>query len=204
MKKTLVKSLTIASIAGAIAFAPAPAFAYAPTPTPDSIEVSIGTPFTIVFDPIFTPGEDVEITLTGINGATQSLATVGAISSTSTTKTADDYGSVEATVTFNSDASGSYEVTATGLESGATDTVIVTVTGTSDAVGDGTGSTGGTGTTDGTGTTTDGTSTEDQLATTGADSASLGLLVGGGALLLGGGAVLASRSLRKQKATQSS
>ncbi|WP_120003299.1 hypothetical protein [Nesterenkonia muleiensis] len=190
MKKTIVKSLTIVGIAGAVVLAPAPAMAYAPTPTPDSITAEIGTPFTVTFDPIFTPGETVEITLTGINGASQSLAAVGAVSSTSTSKTADDHGSVDATVTFNSDASGSYEVTATGATSGAADMVTVTVSGTSGA--------GDPGTDDAVDDGTDVSSTDEQLATTGADS--LGLLVGGGALLIGGGAVLASRSVRKQKA----
>ncbi|WP_150463153.1 hypothetical protein [Nesterenkonia ebinurensis] len=187
MKKTFAKALTITALAGGVALAPAPALAYAPPPTEDSIVVQIGVPISVVFDPVFTPGEDVEITLTGINGATQSLATVGAVSSTSTTKVADEFGSAEVTVTLNDQASGSYELTAVGLESGATDTVTLTVASADD---------------EDPGTETpdpDAPGTDEELATTGADPASLGLLVGGGALLIGGGSVLIARSVRKQK-----
>ncbi|MCH8564840.1 hypothetical protein LTH96_03695 [Nesterenkonia sp. LB17] len=210
MKKTFAKTLSVAGIVGFVALAPAPAMAYAPTPTPDSITVSINTPITVVFSPIFIAGEDVNIVLTGINGNTQSLASVGAVSSTDVTKTAGPNGDVSAEPTFNSDASGSYELTATGAESGLTDTVTITIAGTDDSGTD----TAGTGT-DAANTGVNGAGTDgadaagtdasgadaagagDELAATGPGS--IGILVGGAALLLVGGAILVARSLRNQK-----
>lgn len=178
MKKSFAKALTVAGIAGALALTPTAALAYAPTPTGDSVTAAIGAPVTIVFDPIFTPGETVELSLTGINGASQGLASAGAISTATATTEATAAGSADATVTLNSDASGSYQLVATGSQSGATDEVTITVASTGGGAG----------------------SDDDGLAATGVDTAALGLWVGGGALLLGGGAVLVSRSVRKQKA----
>lgn len=175
MKKNIAKALTVAGLAGALALTPTAALAYAPTPTADNVTVTVGTPITIVFNPVFIAGETVNVTLTGINGSSQTLASVGAVSSTSTSTAADASGAADVTVTLNDSASGSYEVTAVGATSGETDTVTVTVASTA------------------------GGGSDDALNPTGMDSAALGLWVGGGALLLGGGAVLVSRSVRKQK-----
>ncbi|PRZ13464.1 hypothetical protein [Nesterenkonia sandarakina] len=207
MKKTFAKTLSAAGIVGFVALAPAPAFAYAPTETPDSITISIGAPTTVVFAPVFIAGEDVDITLTGINGNTQGLASVGAVSSTSVTKTADADGGVAAEVTLNSDAAGSYELTATGAE--ASETVVITVAGAAGtgAEGAGTGTDAANTGVNGAGTDTSGTdasatgadaaSSGEELAATGPGS--IGIIVGGAALLLVGGAVLVARSMRNTK-----
>ncbi|MGJ9372131.1 hypothetical protein [Nesterenkonia sp. CF4.4] len=199
MKKTFAKTLSAAGIVGFVALAPAPAFAYEAAETPESITINIDASTTVVFAPVFIAGEDVNITLTGINGNTQGLASVGAVSSTSVTKTADADGGVAAEVTLNSDAAGSYELTATGAE--ASETVVITVAGAA-----GTGSdedVAGTGTdaaNTGVGTDmsgSDAAGSGEELAATGPGS--IGIIVGGAALLLVGGAVLVARSMRNTK-----
>lgn len=178
MNKTIRKTLAAVALAGGLVLTPAVATAYAPTPNDGAvIAATPGTPVTVSFDPVFTPGEPVTLTLTGINGSTQSLASTGDVSSTSIEKAAAGDGSVTATVTLNDQASGSYTLTATGATSGVSQSVAISVAG--GAAGSGT--------------------ENASLPATGMDSAALGLWVGGGALLLGGGAVLVSRSVRKQK-----
>lgn len=177
-KNSIFKALSVAAIAGAMVIAPTAANAYAPTPNPDNtVTVEAGATVTITIEAgSFIPGEDVEIVVSGVAGADIVLASAADVSSTSITKTADAEGGLAVDVTLPSNAEGTYELVATGLESGnvVTGTIVVSAAG------------GGEGDDDG------------SLAPTGADAAGLGLWIGGGALLLGGGAVLVARSVRKQ------
>lgn len=180
-KHTAAKALSVAALAGAIALAPVAASGYAGEPGDDTLEYTIGVPLTVTFPATYIPFEDADITLTGISASTQGLASAGTVDSQTITNSADAEGTVTATVTFNDSASGSYDITAVGQESGISSSVTLVAASTG-------GGGGGTGDGDG------------GLPATGMDTAALGLWVGGGALLLGGGAALVARSVRKQNA----
>lgn len=109
-------------------------------------EAQPGETLTVTFDEVFTPGEDVSAQVSG-NGQPQ--IAVFRAATDSTTKAAGADGTVVFNVTLPTDASGTYTVTATGLESGIVGTAAITVvaadgSGSGDEDGDGLAVTGGT------------------------------------------------------------
>lgn len=164
----------------AAALTSASAAAYAPEPGPDTLtfEYVVGEPVAVDFEPTFTAGELVDVTLTGLNGHEQQLASVGAVTSTSVTKAANGEGGVSVIVTLGDSAAGTYIVSAVGQDSGIAQSVALVASAAS---------TGG---------------SSDDLPSTGFDAHTLALWVLGGGLLLGGGAVLVARDVRKMRASE--
>lgn len=99
-----------------------------------------GETLAITFDEVFIGGEDVSAQVAG-NGSPQ--IAVFKAATASVTKTARADGTVVFNVTLPTDASGTYNVTATGLESNRVGTAAITVV-AADGSGDGLAVTGGT------------------------------------------------------------
>jgi hypothetical protein len=172
-------------IAGAgialVALFAAPAAAQAVYAPDESITVT-GSPtpggtVTVAIDAAFTPGEDVSFTLTGENASDATLAVFrAAVETKSLTKAANADGSTSVDVTLPTNASGSYTITATGLESGVVGTAAITVV-AADGAGNGAGD-------------------DDGLAVTGGTAITT-IWIAGGALALGA-ALLMIRSMRRK------
>ena len=180
MKNRFVKAAAGTALAAAAVLA-APAIANAYTPEPvggSSATIAPGGSATISFDD-FAPGEAVTGTLTGENAAAGSVAFVKfAVTSTSTTKTANASGDVSFVVTLPANATGTYTLVTDGAVSDAA-TVTIAVPAAA-----GGGSTGGSGT----------------LPATGGDNAALlGLWIGGGALALAGGSIAVASTVRRHR-----
>lgn len=136
-----------------------------------------GETITVTFDEYFTGGEDVSFALTGENAEGATLAVFKAAVNTQTlVKSADASGSVALDVTLPTNATGTYTVTATGLESGIVGTAAITV-----VAADGSGS---------------GSGDDDGLAVTGG-TALTAIWIAGGALALGV-ALLLIRTMRRK------
>lgn len=177
MKNRFIKAAAATAIAAAAVFA-APAIANAYTPAPvggSSVSITAGGSATISFNN-FEPNETVTGTLTGENAAAGSVAFVKfAVTSTSTTKTANAAGEVSFQVTLPANASGEYALTANGAVSGAS-TVTISVPAAAGGAGSGT------------------------LPATGGDNAALlGLWIGGGALVLAGGSIAVASTVRRHR-----
>ncbi|RWZ68624.1 hypothetical protein ELQ92_05340 [Labedella populi] len=110
-------------------------------------EAQPGETLAVTFDEVFTPGEQVSAQVSG-NG--QPTIAIFKAATDSVTKAAGADGTVVFDVTLPTDASGTYSVTATGLESGiiaAADITVVAAdsgSGAGDDSGDGLAVTGGT------------------------------------------------------------
>ncbi|WP_066039228.1 LPXTG cell wall anchor domain-containing protein [Herbiconiux solani] len=161
---------------------------YAPV-APPSITVTAGGTFTATFTG-FAPGEPVSFTLTGEFAASATIGSVVTAVETSpaTVKNADSSGAASVTVTLPTNASGSYTLSATGLESGTIAQTFVTVV-SNDPAGTGSGTGVGSGSSDG------------SLPNTGAMDPTLGIWAGGGLLALGAAFVIVLTVVRRQKAT---
>jgi carbon monoxide dehydrogenase subunit G len=191
MKNKISKASAALAIAVAAVFA-APAVASASTNgyTPDPVVVSApgaltpGAPGTVSFTD-FAPNEGVTFTLTGENASGATLAFVAfAVESTSVTKDADSEGNASVEVTLPENASGSYELTATGQESGTVASTTIQVAATGSGTGTDGGNAGGGGV----------------LQNTGFDGdALLGLWVGGGVLVLAGASIAVATSVRRAR-----
>ncbi|MFI8632517.1 hypothetical protein ACIGEP_07990 [Microbacterium sp. NPDC077663] len=179
MKNKISKAAAALAIATAAVFAaPAVASAYTPSPVVESGPGTIAPGGTGTFTfADFLPGEGVQFTLTGENGAGATLAFVSfAVSSTSTTKDADADGNASVEVTLPSNASGEYTLAAVGLESGTSASTTIGVAAA--AGGDG----------------------GPVLGETGFDGdALLGLWVGGGVLVLAGASIAVATSVRRTR-----
>ncbi|WES62871.1 hypothetical protein P0L94_10410 [Microbacter sp. GSS18] len=127
-------------------------------------------------DGTFSPSEQVTITVEGATSV--SVGFMKFATTSSGTSTSSSTGSLSTGLTFPSDASGVYNITASSSTS-AGGSASVTVS----ATGSGSGSDGGT------------------LPVTGMESGELlGLWVGGGALILAGGAIAVAASIRRNRA----
>ncbi|CAL4860804.1 hypothetical protein [Microbacterium sp. MM2322] len=187
MKNKISKASAALALAVAAVFAaPAVASAY----TPDPIVVSApgaltpGAAGTVSFTD-FAPNEGVTFTLTGENASGATLAFVAfAVESTSVTKDADAEGNASVEVTLPENASGSYELSATGQESGTVASTTIQVAATGSGTGTDGGNAGGGGV----------------LQNTGFDGdALLGLWVGGGVLVLAGASIAVATSVRRAR-----
>lgn len=115
MKNKLSQAIAASVLAAGLLFA-APAVAQAYTPTgPNTTTITITAGGTYDFSG-FTAGADVTFTLVGENAAGASLAyaKLAVNSSSPVTKTASETGVATVSVTLPSNASGSYELSATG------------------------------------------------------------------------------------------
>ena len=183
MKNKISKASAALAIAVAAVFAaPAVASAYTSDPVVVSAPGALvpGTPGTVSFTD-FAANEGVTFTLRGENASGGSLAFVAfVVDSTSVTKAADAEGNASVEVTLPSNASGSYELTGTGQESGTVASTTISVA----ATGSGAGGEGGGGV----------------LQNTGFDGdALLGLWVGGGVLVLAGASIAVATSVRRAR-----
>jgi LPXTG-motif cell wall-anchored protein len=183
IKKTFA-GLALAVLA--IFTVPAAAQAYVPTP-PAGVTVTASGTVTVTFSG-FAANEPVSFTLTGEFAASATFGSVVTAVETSPAfvKDANAAGSVPVTVTLPANATGTYTLSATGLDSGALANTTITVV--SDGSGSGTGT--GTGTTGSTG----------GLPNTGAMDPTLGIWAGGGLLALGAAFVIVLTVVRRQKA----
>ncbi len=131
----------------------------------------------------FTPGETVNVSVTGAGAVT-----LGALPTTTVSATyrADASGATNVRVTLPAGASGTYSLTATGATSGNVATASLTVAPADGAVTVGAGAGGANG---GPG----------ELAFTGGTISTLGLWAAGGAIVLGGGLLVVRRSVRRQR-----
>jgi LPXTG-motif cell wall-anchored protein len=165
----------------AIFAVPAAAQAYVPTP-PAGVTVTAGGTVTVTFTG-FAPNEPVSFTLTGEFAASATFASVVSAVETSPAfvKNADASGTVAVTVTLPKNATGTYTLSATGLNSGALANTTITVVSSGSGSGTGTGSTGG-------------------LPNTGAMDPTLGIWAGSGLLALGAAFVIVLTVVRRQKA----
>jgi len=181
MKNKISKASAALAIAVAAVFA-APAVASAYTPDPPAVApiIAPGGTATVPFSG-FAANEGVEFTLTGENASGATLAFVAfAVETKSVTKEANADGVASVDVTLPANASGSYELVATGLESDATASTTIKVA----ATGSGAGGEGGGGV----------------LQNTGFDGdALLGLWVGGGVLVLAGASIAVATSVRRAR-----
>lgn len=178
------KTISVLALAAAAVFlAPAAANAYV---APDDVSVvgspTAGATVSVVIDAgAFTPGEDVSFAVTGATSVT--LAAAGQ-QTTTLVKAADSQGGASVDVKLPANASGTYTVTATGLQSGNVATAAITVVAADAGAGAGSGS-----------------GSSDDLAFTGVgDSAMLLVWAGSGALLLGGALVVVMVTVRRQRA----
>lgn len=130
-------------------------------------------------DGSFLPDEPVDVSVTGAGAVT-----LGALPTTTVDKryTASSTGSLVVRVTLPQGASGTYTLTARGLDSGRTYTATFTVVPSAAA--------GAAGTSGGKG----------NLAFTGGTVSSLALWAAGGALLVGGGVLATRTAVRRQRA----
>jgi len=120
------KALAGAGIALALLIAtPLAANAYAPAPPPaiSDSTVTPGQTVTVAFTG-FASSEGVSFTLTGENAAG---ATLAAISSKTVVKAASATGATTVAITPPANASGTYSLTATGLESGIIGTAALAI-----------------------------------------------------------------------------
>jgi len=180
--KHKIQGLAVAALVAASALA-LPAAAQADTIYPPSnacsVVPSVVTPgATVTFscgDGTFSPSEFVSVTVEGNTNATVGFVKFAVTSSGSTTSTAD--GAISVPITFPSNASGNYNITAASETSaGGASTVSISATGSGSGSGEG------------------------SLPATGSDSAALlGLWVGGGALVLAGGAVALTAAVRRNR-----
>lgn len=178
--KHKIQGLAVAALVAASALA-LPAAAQADTIYPPSnacsVVPSVVTPgATVTFscvDGTFSPSEFVSVTVEGNTNATVGFVKFAVTSSGSTTSAAD--GAISVPITFPSNASGNYNITAASETSaGGAATVSISATGSG--------------------------SGEGSLPATGSDSAALlGLWVGGGALVLAGGAVALTAAVRRNR-----
>lgn len=182
MKHKIRNVIAVAALATAATLA-APAAAnatiYPPSNACSVSPTAVAPGATVTFscgDGTFQPGELVSVTVEGNTAATFQGQIKLAVTSTGS-KAATGTGALSASsITFPSDASGVYNITATS-EGSVGGTASVTVT---------SGSTTGTG----------------GLPATGLDSGSLlGLWVGGGALVLAGGAIAVGAAVRRNRKT---
>jgi hypothetical protein len=138
-------------IAGAgialVALFAAPAAAHA-VYAPEEDAIVTGDPLpgetlSVTFDEVFTGGDSPEQVSGQVSGNGAPQIAVFKAATASVTKTASADGSVAFNVTLPADASGTYSITATGLESGRVGTAAITVV-AEDGSGDGLAVTGGT------------------------------------------------------------
>ncbi|MFP7761475.1 hypothetical protein [Marisediminicola sp. LYQ85] len=189
-----LKSLSVVAIAAAAVFM-GPAAANASIEYPGEADVIVvGTPGpgeTVVVDieaGAFIAGEDVSFAVTGATAVT--LAAAGQ-QTTTLVKTADADGGASVDVTLPADATGTYNISATGLESGQVESAALTVVAADAGAGAGAGAGSGSGSGD----------SADDLAYTGAGDATMLLVwAGAGALLLGGALVVVMTTVRRQRA----
>lgn len=125
----------------------------------------------------FQPGETVSFTLTGENA---SGATLAAVETKSLEKTASSSGAVDLNVTLPSNATGSYQIKATGLSSQLIGTATLTVT-AAGAGGD----------------------NDNDLADTGFDAPAFVVWGAGGAIALGAALIAVLVMVRRQRASAS-
>lgn len=181
MKHKIRNTVAVAALAAAATLA-APAAAnatiYPPSNACSVVPRVVAPGATVTFsctDGTFEPGAFVSVTIEG-NTAVDFGFVKMAVTSTGTATATDSGALEESSITFPTDASGVYNITATSSGS-AGGTASVTVSTDSTAGG----SDGG-------------------LATTGLDSSSLlGLWVGGGALVLAGGAIAVGTAVRRNR-----
>lgn len=183
--KHSIRITAVAALVAASAFA-LPTAAQADTIYPPSnacnVVPAVITPgATVTFNcsnGTFSPSEFVSVTVEGNTGADVGFIKFAVTSTGSTTSTAA--GAISVPISFPSNASGNYNITA----------VSATSAGGASTVSIGAAAGGGSGGSDG------GTS----LPATGIDSSSLlGLWVGGGALVLAGGAVALTAAVRRNR-----
>lgn len=147
-----------------------------------------GGTFVVEFsDGAFQPNEEVSLALTGENATGATLAVVD---TQTTQKTASATGAVSLTVTLPTNATGSYEVTGTGLSSQILGTITITVTA------DGTGAGAGAG---GSGADSNG----DGLADTGFNTPAFVVWGAAGAVALGAALIAVFVMMRRQRASLS-
>lgn len=181
-----MKKLIAAALLAGAAFIAVPTAANAAGYTPDS-DVSVsgnyvaGGTAVVAFTPgAFIGGETVRVQVTGAGNVT-----LGALPVTTTSRdyTANADGSLNVRVTFPAGGSGTYNLTATGVQSTTIGRAVFTIApaGTAGTVG----STGNSG-------------TPGQLAFTGGTISTLGLWAAGGAIVLGGGLLVVRKSVRRQ------
>ncbi|MCL9664423.1 sortase [Curtobacterium albidum] len=181
-----MKKLIAAALLAGAAFIAVPTAANAAGYTPDS-DVSVsgdyvaGGTAVVAFTPgAFIGGETVRVQVTGAG-----TVTLGALPVTTTSRdyTANADGSLNVRVTFPVGGSGTYNLTATGVQSTTIGRAVFTIApaGTAGTVG----STGNSG-------------TPGQLAFTGGTISTLGLWAAGGAIVLGGGLLVVRKSVRRQ------
>jgi hypothetical protein len=137
----------------------------------------------------FAPNESVAVSVSGSTSVT--LSVVKAAVLTTFTKQAASNGSLSVNVTFPTDASGTYTLTATGLTSGNVGTASITIV---PASGGTLANTGGS-----TGTLANTGGSEPTLANTGATLPMLMIWIGAGALVLGGAIVGTLAFVRRQR-----
>ncbi|WP_138416425.1 hypothetical protein [Sinomonas gamaensis] len=140
----------------------------------------------------FSGNESVAVSVSGNTGVT--LSVVKAAVLTSFTKQAAANGSLSVNVTFPTDASGTYTLTATGLTSGNVGTASITIV---PAAGGTLANTGGTAANTGTLANTGGS--EPALANTGATLPMLMIWIGAGALILGAAIIGTLAFVRRQR-----
>jgi hypothetical protein len=173
------KTLAALALAVMAVFAvPAAATAYGPEADGTVVgPVTAGSPVTIVFEEgSFAGSENVSFTVSGFGNVTIAAFK----SATDTVVKQAVNGGVSAVVTLPEDARGTYEVTATGLESGIIGTATLTVAAAdagSDANGNG-------------------------LPNTGAEVPVLALWTAGGALALGAALIAVMTIVRRQRLSQ--
>jgi hypothetical protein len=149
-----------------------------------------GGTFVVEFsDGAFQPNEEVSLALTGENATGATLAVVD---TQTTQKTASATGAVSLTVTLPTNATGSYEVTGTGLSSQILGTITITVT--ADGTGAGAGAGAG-----GSGADSNG----DGLADTGFNTPAFVVWGAAGAVALGAALIAVFVMMRRQRASLS-
>lgn len=186
MKLKFAKAAAVISLAAAATFAPIAAHAY---PSGDEVTISnttivAGGDVTFSVEQFtFGPGTTVNIILSGENASAGSLGVVKAayeVATLGTVAATADGAVAPVAVTLPADASGSYVISATGVDADGNPISVSSAAITIAAAG----GTGGSG----------------SLPATGMDAGSLlGLWVGGGALVLAGGAVVVGAAVQRQR-----
>jgi hypothetical protein len=166
---------------------------YAPHPGSVSGPETPGSADTVSFpDGSFQPGEPVVFQVSGVGAVTIAMLRADTAQAT---ETATSGGAASATVTLPSDATGTYEITATGTTSGTTDAVAFSVVPAS-----GTSGSGGSTSTGG-GSSSSSSSSDSGLADTGSNVSMLLIWSATGAVGLGAALVVVLLVVRRQRAT---
>jgi hypothetical protein len=190
LKKALaVLSLAVLALFGASTAANAAGYVPSGNVTVTGAAVPGGTVTVNFAAASFAPNESVAVSVSGSTSVT--LSVVKAAVLTTFTKQAASNGSLSVNVTFPTDASGTYTLTATGLTSGNVGTASITIV---PASGGTLANTGGS-----TGTLANTGGSEPTLANTGATLPMLMIWIGAGALVLGGAIVGTLAFVRRQR-----